>query len=73
MSRLDHPLRAAAVADGPTRQHHDPFQGVLAGKLCGPQSVEEFLASNHPVTVLDEIGKQLEDFRLELQGYTSTT
>jgi hypothetical protein len=62
VDRLDHPLRATTVPNGSTRQHHKPFQDVIADKLLGPQGVEEFLARHHSVTVLDEINEQLEDF-----------
>jgi hypothetical protein len=40
VDRLDHPLGAPAIPHGPSRQHHDPFQGVLADKLLGPQEFE---------------------------------
>jgi hypothetical protein len=71
-NRLDHPLRAAAIPNSPTRCGHEPLESIIADKLLGPQGVEEFLARDHPVTVLDEIGKELEDFGLELQEYTHT-
>ena len=64
---LDHPLGTTAIPNGPPCRGHNPLQSVIADKLRWPQRVKEFLAGDHPVAVLEEVGEEIEDFGLELQ------
>jgi hypothetical protein len=72
MQGLDGLLGVAAVANGPAYDRDTALQRRIRDKLIGPQMVEQVLAGDSPITVLDEVGQSLERLRFEFHWLAST-
>jgi hypothetical protein len=64
-------LRPATVPNRLPYGCYGPFQGIVADKLVSPQRLQQFLAGDHPGTMLHQICQKLKDLRLELYQLAS--
>jgi hypothetical protein len=66
VDRADHPPGAAAVADRLAGRLEPAGQRRVGHEPAAPDLVEQLGLGDHPVTVADQVGEDLEDLRLQM-------
>ena len=63
MPGLDHLLGLPTIADRPARCRNTGAQGLIANGLPRPHLGDQRVLGHHRVTMLQQIGKHMQDFR----------
>ena len=73
VDRADHALRPPVVADGAARGLEPAGERRLADEAVAPDVVEQLLLGDHAVTVLDEVGEEIEHPGLDANPLSGPT
>jgi hypothetical protein len=68
--RTNEQLILTIVADGTARGAHARTQGGFRDSATLPHRIDQFILADDPMTILNEMNKQVEHLRLGRNGFT---